>query len=126
MNIRDSINRGFNLLAVSIVGLSGFAFLPEAFLENDAPDKIDDVLLFILGLLGIAWYSKKDNSYSRSLVPVVLVGLSLLTKIGALFIEFDDAASVGDDFGALILFVLSFGLVVYQYQKTGKLLKEVA
>src|ERR1700690_2024891 len=116
MNIQQYINRGFNLLAVSIVGLSGFAFLPEVFLENDIPDKVDDIVLFILGIVGMVWYRK--NKYARSFVPVLLVILALLTKIGALIVEFDDAASVGDDFGALILFVLALGLVWYQYNRT--------
>jgi hypothetical protein len=123
MNIRESINRGFNLLAVSIVGLSGFAFLPEIFLEHDIPDKVDDIVLLVLGIVGIFWYRQKNNRFARSRMPLILVGLALLTKIGALIIEFNDAASVGDDFGALILFVLSFGLVWYQYSKTKKLLE---
>ena len=122
MTIQESINRGFNLLAVSIVGLSGFAFLPEAFLENDIPDKIDDITLFVLGLVSIWWYNRSTNRYLRSALPVVLVVLALITKIGALIVEFDDPASAGDDFGALILFVLATALVLYQYIQTKKLL----
>ena len=121
MTARDALNRGFNLLGVAIVSLAGFAFLPEVFLENDIPDKIDDGALFLLGLLGIVWYLRGTHRFSRSIMPVVLVGAALLVKIGALFIEFDDAASVGDDFGALILFVLSFFFVLYQYGKTKNL-----
>jgi len=52
----------------------------------------------------------------------VLVVLALITKIGALIVEFDDPASAGDDFGALILFVLATALVLYQYIQTKKLL----
>jgi hypothetical protein len=122
MNIRDAVNRGFNLLGVSIVALSGFAFAPEMFLENDVPDKLDDALLFIVGLIGIAWYTKAKNKYTRSIVPVGLVGVALLLKIMAVIVEFNDVENVGDDFGGLILFVLSFGLILYQYFKTKKLL----
>ena len=122
MTIQESINRGFNLLATSIVGLSGFAFLPEVFLEKDVPDKIDDILLFVFAIIGIIWYKRKNNRHTHSLFPVVLVGLALLTKIGALIIEFDDPESAGDDFGALILFTLAFVLVLTQYFKTKKLL----
>jgi hypothetical protein len=111
MSISESINRGYNLLVTSIVSLAGLAFLPEAFLEKDIPDKVDDTLLFVIGMLGIWWYNRGDNRFKHSIVPVVLVILA-----------FDDAEAVGDDFGGLILFALAVGLAVYQYQKTKKLL----
>jgi len=122
---KDALNRGFNLLAVSITALAGFAFLPEAFLEKDIPDKFDDSLLFIIGIIGMAWYAKTSNRTARSIIPLVLVVLALLVKIMAVIIEFDDAESVGDDFGGLILFVLAVGLVVYQWRKTAKLIGQI-
>ena len=124
MNVRDAINRGFNLLCMSIVALAGFAFVPEVILEKDLPDKIDDATLFALAIAAMTWYTWKRNRYMRSVVPVVFVGLALATKIGALVIEFSDAEAVGDDFGGLILLVLTLGLVGYQYRKNKKLLAE--
>ena len=117
MTITESINRGVNLLGVGIVGLAGFAFIPEVFFENDWPDKVDDGLLLVIGILGMWWYKKASNRFARSIAPVVLVALALITKIGAIIIEFDDAESVGDDFGALILFVAALGFVWYQYAR---------
>lgn len=117
MTIQESINRGINLLATSITALAGFAFLPEAHFETDLPDKIDDSLLFLVGIAGIIWYLRGRNRYVRSIVPVVLVVLALLVKIGGVITEFSDAASVGDDFGGLILFVIAACLVIYQYRK---------
>ena len=121
MTIQESVNRTVNLVGTTIVGLSGFAFLPEVFFENDVPDKIDDGVLFVLALVAIWWYKRAHNRFERSIAPVVFVGLALLTKIGAIAVEFGDAASVGDDFGALILFVLSLGLVWYLYKGAPKL-----
>jgi peptidoglycan/LPS O-acetylase OafA/YrhL len=112
------INRGFNLLSVSIAGLAGFAFLPEAFLEKDLPDKIDDILLFLLALVAIYWYSRSNNRYVRSAVPVVLICLGLAIKLVGIIIEYADPEAVGDDFGGLILFILATGLVIYQYSKS--------
>lgn len=123
-NIKEAINRGFNLLAVSIVGLSGFAFLPEVFVENDVPDKIDDALLFILGIIAMIWYRKSNNSKTRSIVPVVFVIIGLLVKILGIIIEHDDAEALGDDLGGLILMVLATGLVIFQYKKNRKMLQE--
>ncbi len=122
MTTQESVNRGFNLLATSIVGLTGFAFLPEVFVEKDMPDKIDDALLFILGIAAMFWYSRSNNRIARSVIPVVFVVLALVVKIGGLMIELDDPEAFGDDIGGLILLVLSVILIVYQYVKVPKLL----
>jgi len=124
MNISDILNRGFNLLATSITALAGFAFAPEIFVETDWPDKIDDILLFILGLVALWWYKTGTRSTSRSVVPAVLVILALIVKFGGLLIELGDPDAMGDDLGGLILFILAAGLVTYQYRKTKRLLAE--
>lgn len=122
MNIQESINRGFNLLSMSIIGLTGIAFLPEVFLEKDIPDKFDDLALFILAAIGVWWYTRSRNRFIRSAIPVTLVLLALVVKIIGIIIEHDDPDALGDDIGGLILLVSSSILVVYQYQKTKKLL----
>src|SRR4051812_34994868 len=101
MNIRESINRSFNLLGTSIVGLAGFAFAPEIFLENEWADRADDMGLVLLGIFGISWYLWKNNKYARSIAPVIFVVIALALKIAALLIEFDDPDAAGDDFGGL-------------------------
>ena|ERR1051326_6700215 len=121
MKLNEALNRTFNLLGTSIVALAGFAFTAEIFLENDWPDKIDDITLFVLAIVGIIWYLMGNNKYKRSIVPVVLIILSLLAKIMAVIIERDDKDAVGDDFGGLTLFVISTVLILYQYFKTKKL-----
>lgn len=125
MNIKESINRGFNLLAVSIASLSGFAFLPEVFVEKDMPDKIDDLILFILGIVAMWWYRKSNNRYVRSAVPVAIIIIGCIVKIAGLLIELDDPEAFGDDIGGTILFVLATGLVLSQYNKNKKLLATV-
>ena len=122
MNLKQSINRSFNLLAAAIVGLSGFAFMAEIFLEHDWDDKIDDIILLALAIIIIVWYLRKDNRYNRSVLPVVLTGLALATKIMALIVEFSDPEAAGDDFGAVILFVLAFIFILYEFHATRKLL----
>lgn len=119
--ISDALNRGFNLLSTSIVAIAGFAFAPEAILEKDAPDKIDDALLFALALVAMAWYAWSGKRTQRSIAPVVIMLIALIVKIGGLIVEMDDPEAMGDDAGGVILFLLATGLVIYQYVKTPKL-----
>lgn len=124
MNVQNALNRGFNLLATSIVGLAGFAFASEIFAEQDWDDKTDDILLLLLGIATIIWYATGRRRFERSVVPVIAVILGLVIKIGAVIVEFSDVNDVGDDMGGVALFALATILVLYQYNKTRRLLEE--
>lgn len=110
-------NRATNLVATTIVALAGFAFLPEFFLEDEIPHKVDDGLLFILGLVAIGWCTTGGNRLKRSIVPLVLTWLALIVKIGGLFLEFSDGQDAGDDFGGLILFVFAALFISWLYSR---------
>ena len=73
MTIDEAFQRGNNLVATGILALSGFAFLPEFFLEDEPLHRLDEALLFIIGIAALAWYLRGRNKVSRSLVPVLLV-----------------------------------------------------
>lgn len=122
MTPKELWNRGNNLLAVSILGLSGFAFLPEMFLETEVPFKIDEGLLFLLGLAAIGWCLKGKHKFQHSIVPVIMVWAGLAIKIMGLVIEFKDKEDAGDDFGAVILFLLAGLFVTFLYLKAKKVL----
>ena len=124
MTVSEAWNRGNNLVSVAIVALSGFAFSPESFLEPEIPFKIDEILLFWLGVSGIVWYLWGKNKWKRSIVPVLMVWAGLVIKIMAIAIEFKDKEDVGDDFGAVILFILATALVTFIYIKSKKLLEK--
>ncbi len=117
MNIEQLWNRSTNLVAASIVALAGFAFAPEMIFETEIPYKIDDGLIFLLGIFAIFWYRRGVNRFSHSVMPVVLLWLCLLVKIGAVFIEFADPEDIGDDFGALVLFLLAAIFVTWLYNR---------
>ena len=117
MTTDEAYQRGNNLLATAIVALSGFAFLPEFFLEDEAPYKLDEFLLLALGIAAIAWYLRGRNKLTRSLVPILLVVAAFVVKIIGLVIEFKDKEDAGDDYGALILFALASILVVWLYTR---------
>lgn len=120
MTPQEIWNRGNNLVATAILALSGFAFLPEAFLETEVPFKIDEILLFWLGIGAIGWYLWGKNKFQNSIVPVVLVWMGFAFKIMAIALEFKDKEDVGDDMGAVILFLLAGLLVTWLYLQAKK------
>ncbi len=124
MTVTESINRTTNLLGVAITALAGFAFLPEVILETEPPFKIDDSLLFILGIAAIIWYKMGKNRFTRSKAPVIFVAVALLVKIMGVIIEIKEKDDVGDDFGGLILFICGTLFIFMVYKTSKKLLSE--
>lgn len=122
MTTQEAYIRGNNLVAASIVALAGFAFAPEIFLEDEIPFKIDDILLLLLGIGAIVWYKMGNHRYTRSIVPIFFVFASLLVKFGGILVEIKEKDDVGDDFGGLILFILSAALVTWLYMQSKKVL----
>ena len=120
MTPKEIWNRGNNLLATAILTLSGFAFLPEFFIEDEWQHKLDEAFLFLLGLHALGWYLRGKNKFQHSLKPVVLVWIGFAIKIMAAVLEMKDKEDIGDDMGALILFLLAGILVTYLYIKAKK------
>src|SRR5215472_2917391 len=117
-----AINRAYNLLGVALVALHGFAFAPVFFLEDGLTHRLDEGLLFLLGIGAIAWYLRSNNKFSHSLVPMLLVAAALVIKLIAfIFLEAGDLADQGDEFGAIVLFALATGLLIWQYVNTKRL-----
>lgn len=116
MTIRDAINRGYNLIGTAIVAISGFAFFPEFFTEDELTHKLDEGVLFLLALGSIAWYLTGKHKFSRTIVPILFTATALVMKLLAFFVfETGDPADLGDEFGALILFVITLAFLIWQY-----------
>lgn len=116
MTVRDALNRGYNLVGTAIVAISGFAFFPEFFSEDELTHKLDEGVLFLLAIGAIAWYFVGKNKVSRTIVPILLTAAALIMKLLALFLlETGDSADLGDEYSALLLFVLAFGFLIWQY-----------
>jgi len=126
MSVQEVWYRGNNLVATAIAALAGVSFLPEAFLEDKMEFKMDDVWLFIFGVVALGWYLKGDNKWKRSIVPPILVTLGFAVKIMGLVIELKDKDDVGDDFGGFILFILATILVWWLFVMTPKILKKLS
>jgi hypothetical protein len=105
ISIRAAVNRGFNLLAASVLGLSGLAFGSLIFEETDLLDKLDNSILVLVAIVAVAWYLVGNHRYERSVVPIALAGVALAGQLLGVAIEAGDAAALGDDIGGMLLFV---------------------
>ena len=115
MTLQNAINRGYNLLACTILALAGLAFGTVVFEEADLLDKVDDIGFLVIGGIAITWYLVGHNRFKRSVVPIVLSGLAIIVQIVGLVLEKDDPASFGDNIGGIWLFVPLFVFLIVQY-----------
>ena len=116
MTVRDALNRGYNLVCTAIIAISGLAFFPEFFAEDELTHKLDEGVLLLLAISLIVWYLTGKNKFSRTIVPILFTSAALVMKLIAFFLlEKGDAADLGDEFGAIILFVITLGLLIWQY-----------
>jgi hypothetical protein len=117
MTLRESINRGFNLMVTTVLFFGGIAFGSVALspLENDWGDRLDDIGLLVVGIACLVWYVSGRDRFQRSVVPVVFAGLALIVQALAILLERDDPAAFGDNFGGLVMLIPFFIFVLVQF-----------
>jgi peptidoglycan/LPS O-acetylase OafA/YrhL len=116
MNVRDALNRAYNLVGTAIVAISGFAFFPQTFSEDELTHKLDEGGLFLLAIGALIWYFVGKNKVSRTIVPILLAAAALIMKLLAFFfLEAGDSADLGDEYALLLLFALALGFLIWQY-----------
>ena len=116
MTVRDALNRGYNLLGTAIIAISGFAFFPEFFTEDELTHRLDEGVLFLLAISSIVWYLIGKNKFSRTIVPILFTTAALVMKLITFFLlEKGDAADLGDELSAIVLYVISLAFLIWQY-----------
>ena len=115
MTLQNAINRGYNLLACTVLALAGLAFGTVVFEEADLLDKVDDIGFLVIGAVAVAWYLVGRNRFKRSVVPIILSALAIVVQIVGLVLEKDDPASFGDNIGGMWLFVPLFVILAVQF-----------
>ena len=116
MTVRDALNRGYNLVGTAIIAISGLAFFPEFFTEDELTHRLDEGVLLLLAISSIVWYLIGKNRFSLTIVPILFITAALVMKLIAFFLlEKGDAADLGDEFGAIILFVITLAFLIWQY-----------
>ncbi len=61
MNARAAVNRGVNLLGVASLAIESTLGLFEIFNETEWIDRLDDLVVVTLAIIGIVWYVVRDN-----------------------------------------------------------------
>ncbi len=120
MTLKESLNHSFNLMVTAVLFFGGMAFGTITFspVENDWPDRLDDIGLLLIAVICLVWFLSGRHRYQRSIVPLLLAGLAAAVQIIAIPLERDDPAAFGDNFGGLIMWVPFFLFVLYYYYRT--------
>jgi hypothetical protein len=106
--------RRLNFFTASFVGILGFSLIAEIFQEKDSEDKLDDVLILLLGVGAIVWYKKTGHKVSNAVGSAIILGLGILVKLIGVYIERSDKEALGDDIGILVALLLAFIFVLWQ------------
>ncbi len=116
MSAREAINRGVNLLGVTILAIESSLASFEIVNETEWIDRLDDLVVAGLAIIGLVWYLVGSNRFRRSPLPWVLLALAWIRKmIGLFVIERDDANAAGPDYGLIVTLLLGAIVVVWRY-----------
>ena len=74
MTVREALNRGYNLVGTALVAISGFAFFPQTFSEDEFSHKLDEGGLFLLAIGALIWYFVGHNKVFSHHCPCSLRG----------------------------------------------------
>ncbi len=96
--------------SIVVLFFTGLAFGSLAFspVENDWLDRLDDIGLPLIGVMGLVCFLVSSHRQQRSVIPLGLAGLALVIQIIVIPLERDDAAAFGDNIGGLIMYLPFF------------------
>ncbi len=101
---------------MTVLAIDASLALFEIFNENEWIDRIEDVGVSLLAVVGIAWYLVGRNRYQRNPLPLICLGLAWMLKMIAVFgTEFDDANARGPDIGLIVTLGLAAIVFTVQY-----------
>ena len=62
-NVSEDVNRGYNILASTLLGVTALVYVGLIGVEPDPIDKIDNTLLVIVALVAVVWYFASGRKY---------------------------------------------------------------
>jgi hypothetical protein len=118
VTLEQVANRGFNLLAASLLGLGGLLFGAVFFQEQDWSDRVDDGGFLLIAALTVVWYLWRDNRFRRSRIPVAVALVAVAVQVAGFILERDDPRAFGDNVGGMLYFAAVLGLIAVQHRAT--------
>ncbi len=104
VTLRSEVTRGLNFYAIASVAASATSALPGLWTARWWVTALDDLMLVAIAAFALGWYLRGRNSARRSPVPLALLTLGLVTKVGAVWVAYGwGVAVVGDATAALFL-----------------------
>jgi hypothetical protein len=104
VTVRSEVTRGLNFYAVASLAASATSALPGLLSARGWVTALDDLMLVGIAAFALGWYLRGQNSARRSPVPLALLTLGLVTKIGGVWVAYGwGVAVVGDATAALFL-----------------------
>lgn len=123
MTVVAIANRGFNLLATTILTLGGLTFGSVLFQEPDWSDKLDDGGFLIVAVVALGWYLRRGNRYTGSLAPIVIAAAAVLVQTLGLILEREDPKAFGDNIGGAVYFGATLVILLVQRRRTQLLIR---
>jgi hypothetical protein len=115
MRTAQARNRGFNLILTAFALLTGLAFVSVEFGENNLITRLDDLGLLALGAILMVWYLIRDNRFHRSLVPVIIILLTVPLQTWGLLNEVSTSGGMGNDIVGMYIYPPVAFFAVYLY-----------
>ena len=119
LTVEQAVNRGANLLGVTLLVVEAATLISVIFIEDEWIDRIDDLVILALAVVGIAWYRYGSNRFHRSLVPLALLLAGLVTHVASISLELDDPKAIGDDILSVQYFLFAVIFVAWQIIRGG-------
>jgi peptidoglycan/LPS O-acetylase OafA/YrhL len=114
ITVREATNHGNNQFMVAFLSIiSAMAFLGLV-AELNLFQRLDDGIIFLLGVAAAIWYFGGRHRYQRSFTPLALLIASLVVKVIASFMESSNPTDL-DDFplGIALIIGLIISIVMY-------------
>jgi hypothetical protein len=119
LTVREAINRGNNQLMVGLMSLTFLPLIPAAFGEDNLPDRLDDILIVLMAIIGIVWYFVRRNRYHHSFTPLALVLVTFIAQAGGMFLESGDPLGEGiNDIPLIGAFTMALILSIIIYSRS--------
>lgn len=116
MTVAEANHRTLNFAVAAFLGALALGMLTAIPTEDEFAHKLDEIVIPIVVAAFVAWYLMGRNKYSRSLIPLGTVALTLLVKAIALFVlEFSDKEDRGDDIGIVVVLVAFIAITGWSY-----------